>query len=478
MTTLVGKPGFAQVENPVPAFGLGEALDAAIADGDFRTYVLLCQLATQEHPEATPPYTERTYEQMAARHPGNRPPSAETVRGRIYRLTRAGLVRRERVGQTLWRTYPVLETNGLLLLGGMQRYTQSHLPAPAPSVDTGLMETQAKQPPPGRAGAPHPDHAAGHSPEAHPTSEDEQPAHTQASERASVPHPNGLAEHELDTQRATTRPVGGGQEHSQPIGGEQTHTQTATPAPLAGQSVHTQTPGRVERTLPDPVGGQPQITQDHPQPTVSEGQAHTQKSTVQSTPTSGKGTLAEDVTATGRGASAHSDGGSSRARGRASVLTGTDPLSFLSAYPGREDQSVSTEHTEAKPLSHKVLSLVTVPAGYEELAVTLATMQPQGMNYEGIEECLVQPELTQAWYDYVQRSEETIHNPAAYIRRGVRSGRRPPAPKLKKDSQRTHDPNDFGWDDPTIPTELYRKYAVPGYTPAHLRNAPGTQSTH
>jgi hypothetical protein len=125
-----------------------------------------------------------------------------------------------------------------------------------------------------------------------------------------------------------------------------------------------------------------------------------------------------------------------------------------------------------------VLSLVTVPAGYETLAVTLATMQPQGMNYEGIEECLVQPELTQAWYDYVQRSEETIHNPAAYIRRGVRSGRKPPSPKTKKASQRDYDPNDFGWDDPTIPDELYRKYAVPGYTPPHLRNAQGTQSTH
>lgn len=209
---------------------------------------------------------------------------------------------------------------------------------------------------------------------------------------------------------------------------------------------------------------------------MSGAQAHTQKLTVQSAPPSGRGTLAGDAPATGRGAGTHPDGGSSRARGRASVLTGTDPLSFLSSYTGREDQSVSTEGTDAKPLSHKVLSLVTVPAGYEALAVTLATMQPQGMNYEGIEECLVQPELTQAWYDYVQRSEETIHNPAAYIRRGVRSGRRPPAPK--KASQRTHDPNDFGWDDPTIPDELYRKYAVPGYTPSHLRKAQGTQSTH
>ncbi|MBX2998795.1 MAG: hypothetical protein KF893_09825 [Caldilineaceae bacterium] len=407
MTTLVGKTSFAQAENPVPAFGLGEALDAAIADGDFRTYVLLCQWAWQEHPGAEKPFTEHTYEQMAKLHPAHRRPTAETVRGRIYRLTQAGLVRRERAGQTLWRTYPVLETNGRLLLGGMQRYTQSHVPAPAQDVNTILMDTQAKQPP-DRAGAPHPGRAAGKSAplqsagrvegthpdpvtvrqghieapdrshEAHPPSGDGQPAYRQASERASALHPDGLGGHEVHTQSATTRPVGGGQEHTQPKGGEQARTHTVTPAPLAGQPVHTQTPGCVERVHPDPMAGQPQPTQDHPQQPMSEAQAHTQKSTAQSAPTSGGKSPTGDAPATGRGASAHPDGGSSRARGRASVLTGTDPLSFLSSYTGREDQSISTEGTDVKPLSHKVLSLVTVPAGYDTLAVTLATMQPQG----------------------------------------------------------------------------------------------------
>jgi len=36
---------------------------------------------------------------------------------------------------------------------------------------------------------------------------------------------------------------------------------------------------------------------------------------------------------------------------------------------------------------------------HADLAVTLATLPPQGMNYEGIAECLKQPRLTQAWLE-------------------------------------------------------------------------------
>jgi len=57
--------------------------------------------------------------------------------------------------------------------------------------------------------------------------------------------------------------------------------------------------------------------------------------------------------------------------------------------------------------------------------VTLATLAPQGMNYEGIEECLQTPEMTRVWLDYVTAHPEEVRSPAAYIRRGVRSGNKP-----------------------------------------------------
>ncbi len=95
-------------DDATPAF-FGMAMEAQIADGDFRTYVLLCQLAWQEHPQALSPWTERTYGELAALHPEHRPVSAETVRGRLNRLTQAGLITRERSGQSVWRTYPVLD---------------------------------------------------------------------------------------------------------------------------------------------------------------------------------------------------------------------------------------------------------------------------------------------------------------------------------------------------------------------------------
>jgi hypothetical protein len=73
-----------------------------------------------------------------------------------------------------------------------------------------------------------------------------------------------------------------------------------------------------------------------------------------------------------------------------------------------------------------VLARVDVPPGFEDLAICLATLKPQGMNYEGIAECLKQPELTRAWTDYVLAHAEGIRNLPAFIRQRVRSGK-PPA---------------------------------------------------
>lgn len=115
-----------------------------------------------------------------------------------------------------------------------------------------------------------------------------------------------------------------------------------------------------------------------------------------------------------------------------------------------------------------------MPKGLEELALTLATLSPQGMNYEGIDECLAAPERTQAWLDYVRSHPGKILKPAAYIRFGVRSGHMPPQAKQPAD-QPTPKPkprlrNTYGWNDPNIPPELYAKYKFDavGCTPPEL----------
>ena len=108
MPTTTGKTQMAQTS--VLTAGNGEAAwNAEIADGDFRTYVLLCQMAWQEQPHAPEPYTERSFADLARLHPARQRPTSETVRGRLYRLSKAGLVRRERQGRTTWRTYPLVD---------------------------------------------------------------------------------------------------------------------------------------------------------------------------------------------------------------------------------------------------------------------------------------------------------------------------------------------------------------------------------
>ena len=138
-----------------------------------------------------------------------------------------------------------------------------------------------------------------------------------------------------------------------------------------------------------------------------------------------------------------------------------------------------------KPVTptHPVIDYLNVLPVHAELAVALATLAPQGMNYEGIEECLKQPRLTQAWLDYVLAQGDAIRSPAAYIRQGVRSAKPPvgaaktstgagegakPGRTLRRDGW---DPNAFGWDDPTIPEALYKKYSFDNGRLAAARRA-------
>jgi len=91
---------------PVPDL----ALLADIGDGEFRTYAFICHLAWRTHPQAEQPYTDLDYEQLAHCHPGNVPLTVSGVRARINRLVKAGLLRRERINNICWRTYPTVDT--------------------------------------------------------------------------------------------------------------------------------------------------------------------------------------------------------------------------------------------------------------------------------------------------------------------------------------------------------------------------------
>ncbi|MBX3054205.1 MAG: hypothetical protein KF753_22220 [Caldilineaceae bacterium] len=546
MSTQFDKTQFGQFaesdSDSTPAF-FGMAMEAQIADGDFRTYVLLCQLAWQEHPQALSPWTERTYAELAALHPEHRPVSAETVRGRLNRLTRAGLITRERSGQSVWRTYPVLDgplfpslraTPHALSTQAVQPQTPIHLTlhltlepgVTTPQVRISRDGPQAGQPgwvvaahpegvegsgqravEVGRVGGTHPD-GSDRAPGTHPEQKEgngqraapvehvpatpgwdedaqadqagcalgthpEQPAlatkGAQVSERVAEgkPYQAGCA--------LATHPQGSGRvEGTHPEVSQRAETESPAPA------VETVTPGCAVGTHPDQPG---RVEPTHPEtaaPTrnpLGVRGAHTQ--TTPTTPGCAPGT--------------HPDTPHTRVRARISTDFSTDLSSdLLSVKPIQKKESdqsvlstdqkegvvpikeagVGNKHTQTTPVhakaeqhtptpprpaqsektapapaspdtgnpqagekaastpNHPVLDLLNVLPVHEQLAVTLATLAPQGMNYEGIEECLKQPRLTQAWLDYVLAQGDEIRSPAAYIRQGVRSAK-PPIARAK-----------------------------------------------
>ena len=528
-----------------PAF-FGMAMEAQIADGDFRTYVLLCQLAWQEHPQALSPWTERTYGELAALHPEHRPVSAETVRGRLNRLTRAGLITRERSGQSVWRTYPVLDgplfpsmraTPRTLSAQAMQPQAPIHLTLHL-TLEPGIATPQVRINPDsplagasgwvvaahpevqigggqkaeevGRVAGSHPD-ASDRAPGTHP--EQEEGRGQKAEPMEHVPATPGWAEDaqadqaacvlgthpeqpapatkgaqvsgwvaEVAPQQAgcalATHPQGSGRvEGTHPEGGQRAEAEGPTPA------VEIVTPGCAVGTHPDQSR---RVEPTHPEAAAPTGNplgvrgAHTQ--TTPTTPGCALGT--------------HPDAPHTRVRARVSTDfstdLSTDSISLINSTQKKEsdqsvlstdqkegvvpikeagvsdkptqtlpsqakvDQAKAEKHTQTPPgpaqsektapapaspdtgnaptggkaPNHPVLDLLNVLPVHAQLAVTLATLAPQGMNYEGIEECLKQPRLTQAWLDYVLAQGDEIRSPAAYIRQGVRSAK-PPIARAK-----------------------------------------------
>lgn len=562
-------------ETEAPFFAMG--MEAAIADSDFRTYVLLCQLACQEQPHAPSPWTERTYAELAALHPSHRSVRAETVRGRLNRLASAGLITRQRSGQSTWRTYPVLDgplfvgsaptasvrqslpqsqppihlTLHLTLEAGANGYQARLHPAGTPGWVGGahpdlsalthwmLGDTPSPSDPRGQAGsetapsATHPD-PAGRAPATHPEApppgeKGGQTAarHTHPAPSACVPgtHPDPRGKAGRATAPSATHPQTQGQ-----ASGRVAETQTAPaqeaalpsgcvvdahpapsacvpathPAPveqetsparrgadqpalaptaLGGDAAHTQTiPGRVPGAHPD-QRTQPLTASTPAGKALGVLGAHTQTA----------------PTTSGCVPGTHPEAPHTHVRARVSTDPdlSTDSLSVKNSSQKKSDQSISTDHPKGRESvkqagpgatpapaqtsgktaqestppapQHPVLERLRVPPALAELAVTLATLAPQGMNYEGIEECLQTPEMTRVWLDYVTTHPEEVRSPAAYIRRGVRSGNKPlvrtssPTPQAAPPAapapgQDEWDGRAFGWNDPSIPEAIYKKY--------------------
>lgn len=153
-------------------------------------------MAAQEQPNSAAPYTERGYADLARLHPGRQRPTAETVRGRLYRLARAGLIRRQRAGRTTWRTYPQLD--------GARRWTAVTVSPSAPVSQPQAAvrnqvaaESAAPAAPPERAPGTHPAPDAG-------------------TDRQDGPQPlSGLSASPRPTQ-ASTEPVGAREKSTQP----------------------------------------------------------------------------------------------------------------------------------------------------------------------------------------------------------------------------------------------------------------------
>ena len=610
-----------------PAF-FGMAMEAQIADGDFRTYVLLCQLAWQEHPQALSPWTERTYGELAALHPEHRPVSAETVRGRLNRLTRAGLITRERNGQSVWRTYPVLDgplfpsiratTPRSLSAQAVQPQAPIHLTLHL-TLEPGIATPQVRISQNGRVDGPlagasgwvvaaHPEgvedrRQGAELPDRAETAHPDQPgrvggthpevqigrgqwaveagrvagSHPDASDRAPGTHPEqeeGRGQRVEPMGHVPTTPGWAGDaqaDQAECVLG--THPEQPAPATKGAQvngrvaeaepeqagcalGTHPQGSGRVQATHPEVSwsGGQ-SAEAEGPTAPVQVGTLGCAVGTHPDQPGRVEGTHPETAATIGnplgvRGAhtqttppppgcalGTHPDAPHTRVRARVSTDfstdLSTDSISLINSTQKKEsDQSVlstdqkegsvpikeagvsnkptqttpvqakAEKHTQTPPgpaksektapapaspdtgnaptggkaPNHPVLDLLNVLPIHAELAVTLATLPPQGMNYEGIAECLKQPRLTQAWLDYALTQGSAIRSPAAYIRQGVRSLQRPPAsapvaapaaapattthPATTQTATATDDWNSvaYGWDDPSIPEAIYKKY--------------------
>lgn len=357
------------------------ALLAEIGDGEFRTYAFICHLAWRTHPHAEQPYTDLDYEQLARLHPGTIPLTASAVRARINRLVKVGLLRRERINNICWRTYPTLDVPATV--GVMQDSTQT-----ASNITDTL--PNHTQPVPANSWmlcpiTPNKEYTALGVTEAHTQAEESDVSamghrsqQTQAATGVLADVAPSAQSPQLDSTSASTQGV----DHARPV-----------------ISHHTQTPQSENWVLPH-------ITANLEQMALSAIPGDTQR-------------LNSDV-----GAMAPRTQSADEELTATSDCTQPDPLLDhdlihdlgTSVQPSDQIMTAGDSQTTAKPM----------PASQLGLVEALTKLTPQPMSPAGIRECMTQPALTAAWLAYVLDPGNGVQKPAAYLRKQVRRGVYPP----------------------------------------------------
>lgn len=357
------------------------ALLAAIGDGEFRTYAFICHLAWRTHPHAEQPYTDLDYEQLARLHPGTIPLTASAVRARINRLVKAGLLRRERINNICWRTYPALDVPATV---GVTPDSNQ----PADGIMCALPDHNQSMPT---------DYWALHqiTPIKDYTALGVTTDYTQA-EESDV----GAMTHRTQQTQATngvladvTPSVHSAQLDSMPDGTQRVDHE------LPIISHHTQTPHGKSWVLPH-------VTPSREQIALSAIPGDTQQSN------SDVNAMAHHSHSANEGLTVTPD------CSQPSPLLDHDLIYDLvsSDQPSDQIMTAGDSQTSAKPMTAAQLGLVNA----------LTKLTPQPMSPAGISECMIQPALTAAWLAYVLDPANGVQKPAAYLRKQVRRGIYPP----------------------------------------------------
>lgn len=348
---------------PVP----DNALLADIGDGEFRTYAFICHLAWRTHPQAEQPYTDLDYAQLAHFHPGNVPLTVSGVRARINRLVKAGLLRRERINNICWRTYPMVDT-------------------PAQNETVRVM----------------PDHT--------------QPLCADNCVRSPIA-PNqerkALAVTAHHTQPEETEVgVMGHSTHQPPT----TNWVLSHVAPndiyeVMGDTVdHTQLGSNALSAMPSSTQPAPAATWVLPSMTPSD---HTKA----------LGATWDNTQQPENGLGAMPDHSQTPTSAMAATPDHTQSVELIDLMM---DQNQSDQESDQIKALSSGQTNNTMSTQQPVLVEALANLTPQAMSPAGIRECLAQPALTVAWLAYVLDPANGVQKPAAYLRKQVRRGAYPP----------------------------------------------------
>lgn len=398
------------------------ALQADISDGDYRTYMILCTLAAENHQETGYFNIALTYAEIGQQHP--KPLSTAGVRSRINRLVKAGLVTRERIDNRCWRTIPTGDKSVLIPSGVVSENTHAVATRNIQSIDTLRSAT------PDRSGD------------------------VRGNTQVAQPLPPN-----------TPKSVGDATQHTQSAATQNTQTVSALPA---------STP-----TAPAVSSGNTQslvsVATERTQPTVSKTAHGTQVSLTVTTDygRSDVHVLFEEeqilvfdgeMNPLGRKQGGYIDTepvprpkeGSPSGKAfmnrslarRVLVRTAIQCAdAFLNGEPVNE-VGVASENAlymindhdlddlnnssindlDQEGSDSNMTSVQDDDDGLTKegaLATVLANL-PQPMSPDGIVECVADPVLCAAWLDYATNPNAGVRNPAAYVRKGVRSGAYPP----------------------------------------------------